>query len=584
VRKGVFSRIFNVYALVLVLGLLVALVYVTHVVRETRIEELAQTLRMHASLAASLEPFGPEADRERLVRMVHEKTGARLSIIAPDGTILADSDRGVRGRKVLTDPELKEALFAGSGYAVRTSLDGQEALFSALRVEEAGRTLGFIRLSVPLREVNASVNRLRMKLLIAFALVFLVTGGVSIVQTGRLQRLVRDVTRFTRALARGNLERRLTLKEGGDFGEIAENLNTMAGRLRETIAQGKEEYERLNVILRSIPDALLIVSPEDDIVMSSAASRNFFGVSPVAQRPLAEVVRSPEFFAMLDRVRRSRATEDLEFTLDYPEEKYVTVKVSPLLYDEEEPPGLVAIFHDITQIKKLEQVRKDFVANLSHELKTPIASIKGFADTLLMGALEDEENARKFLGIISSNSERINTLVDDLMTISKIELGVIKVQKRPVDLGDVLEHVLENLAGRAKDKGLSLAQSVAEGARQVRADRDRLIQILTNLVDNAIKFTDRGGVTVRAGLAGDGRPFIAVEDTGIGVAPQHIRRLGERFYRVDPSRSRKLGGTGLGLAIVKHLVKAHGWEMAFRSQVGHGTTVTVLLRAEDATA
>ncbi|HWR73662.1 MAG TPA: ATP-binding protein, partial [Nitrospirota bacterium] len=264
-----------------------------------------------------------------------------------------------------------------------------------------------------------------------------------------------------------------------------------------------------------------------------------------------------------------------EFSIERPEARHFSVRIAPLFYHEEELSGFVAVFHELTKLKQLERVRQDFVANISHELKTPITAIRGFAETLLDGALEDREHSRKFLETIRENSDRINSLVDDLMIISKIELGVIKLLKRPVDFEDMADSVMTLFQDRAKSKGLTLTADVPEVAAPLQADRDRLVQILTNLVDNAIKFTEQGGVTF--GLKEEaGRTVLFVEDTGIGVPEKHLSRLGERFYRVDTGRSRAMGGTGLGLAIVKHLVKAHGWEIEIKSRVGEGTTVRIL--------
>ncbi|MGC2064047.1 MAG: ATP-binding protein, partial [Thermodesulfovibrionales bacterium] len=238
--------------------------------------------------------------------------------------------------------------------------------------------------------------------------------------------------------------------------------------------------------------------------------------------------------------------------------------------------GFVAVFHDITQIEKLEQVRKDFVANVSHELKTPITAIKGFADTLLEGALDDKEHAVGFIRTIKSNSERINSLVDDLMTISRIELGVIRVDKTLVTVDDIFKSVMDLFRDKAGAKNLSLTVSNTTNIVEIYADKNRVIQILTNLVDNAIKFTETGGVVF--GLDKENEQlFLFVEDTGIGVSAKHLERLGERFYRVDPARSRKLGGTGLGLAIVKHLVRAHGWTMQMESVHGKGVRIKIYL-------
>jgi two-component system phosphate regulon sensor histidine kinase PhoR len=263
-----------------------------------------------------------------------------------------------------------------------------------------------------------------------------------------------------------------------------------------------------------------------------------------------------------------------ELYLEYPAERHFVVNVSPLFYQRNELSGLVAIFHDITRLKKLEQVRKDFVANISHELKTPITAIQGFAETLLEGALDDREHALKFLETIRANSERINTLVDDLMTISKIEMGVFTITKEPVAVNEVVNTVMTMLGEQAKEKNLSMTVSIPSHLQTIDADKDRLVQIMTNLVQNAIKFTDKGGITIGMSETG-GKKELFVEDTGIGVPEKNLSRLGERFYRVDPARSRKMGGTGLGLAIVKHLVRAHGWEMKIESTVGKGTKVKI---------
>jgi two-component system phosphate regulon sensor histidine kinase PhoR len=288
------------------------------------------------------------------------------------------------------------------------------------------------------------------------------------------------------------------------------------------------------------------------------------------------VVRNNEFFSLLDEVRGSGTPGTTEFRLDHPVERHCVVRISPLFHGRDALTGFVAIFHDITELKKTEQVRKDFVANASHEIKTPITAIKGFADTLLEGALDDKEHAVQFLRAIKSNSERINSLVDDLMTISKIEMGVVRLEKQPVRFSDVADAVSTLLREKAAAKNLSLNIVTEPGTDDLRADRDRLIQILTNLVENGIKFTEQGGVTF--GMAAEnGRTVIFVEDTGVGVPKQHLSRIGERFYRVDPSRSRQMGGTGLGLAIVKHLVKAHGWELRIESELGKGTKVRIIV-------
>ncbi|MDZ4383447.1 MAG: ATP-binding protein, partial [Thermodesulfovibrionia bacterium] len=284
-----------------------------------------------------------------------------------------------------------------------------------------------------------------------------------------------------------------------------------------------------------------------------------------------------------------------EIEIAYPKELYLMATAAPFYYppQSENVSGVMLSFHDITRLRQLEDMRKDFVANVSHEIKTPITAIKGFAETLLEGAIDDKENALKFLQTIKNHSERLNSLVEDLLTLSSIELGDIKIEKTAVSLDDVIDTVFTTLRNKAELKGIYLRREMPENLGEIKADRNRLTQILLNLVDNGIKFTEMGGVTVRVNseqltvnskkLNTDdyslttNRDFIeiSVEDTGIGIPQKHLPRLGERFYRVDSSRSRELGGTGLGLAIVKHLVKAHGWEMEIESTPNKGTKIQI---------
>ncbi len=427
---------------------------------------------------------------------------------------------------------------------------------------------------MPLEEVDRSINQLRFKIILAVTLVLLATAILSLWQINRIRRLTEQVRVFSRALAGGEHGKKMHLENAGEFDEIAESLNAMSEELKNSIAAHEEEKRRLNVILRSIPDALFIIDAHGIILLSSLAARKMFIDAPYQGKSYVEVVRCPEFLSLMERVRNDKKPDAAEVCVDFPSERFYVVQASPLFYNRDEPSGFVIVFHDITGLKKLEQTRKDFVANISHEIKTPIASISGFAETLLEGALDDRPHAIKFLEIIKSNSERINGLIDDLMTISKIELGVIKVEKTSVNVREVADHVMSLLRDKAAGKKMSLRNDLPQ-QQTVEADRDRLIQVLTNLVDNAIKFTEAGGVTIGAGQE-SGSFYLFVEDTGIGIPPKHLPRIGERFYRVDPGRSRSMGGTGLGLAIVKHLVKAHGWDMQIESAPGKGTKVKIL--------
>ncbi|KPK29954.1 MAG: hypothetical protein AMK70_14950, partial [Nitrospira bacterium SG8_35_1] len=300
-----------------------------------------------------------------------------------------------------------------------------------------------------------------------------------------------------------------------------------------------------------------------------------FGFPQLYGKPFLEVIRNPDFVSLIDGVMKSRAPLSGEITIDVPEEKYLFVKLSPLAYTVGDLSGVIAIFTDLTQMKKLEQIRKDFVANASHELKTPVTAIKGFAETLLDGAIEDRENAYKFLNTIKDQSYRLNRLVDDLLVLSNIETGREALNRTSFDLSTLIDKAMDTMLVKAAEKNITLKKSAADSTT-IHADREKVEQVLLNLLDNAIKFTDSGEVDIGI-IQEDRSKYLYVKDAGIGIPERYIPRLGERFFRVDASRSRELGGTGLGLAIVKHIVKAHGWKMHIESKPDKGTTVKIFL-------
>jgi two-component system, OmpR family, phosphate regulon sensor histidine kinase PhoR len=578
VKRGIFRRIFITYSLILLLAVIVIELSITDAVRESTIHDLQNNLAIQAKLISGSISFEPSPPLDGLCRQLKETTGARVTVITPDGRVLGDSETdSTRMENHGHRQEIQQAALSGTGMAIRFSDTLKyDLLYVAIHVVDGTRSKGFLRLSKPLKDVDAVINLLRIKIILVVTLILLATGAVSLWQIERIRRLTQQIRDFSKALARGEVGKKLFLERAGEFNEIAESLNTMSGELKNSVAAHEEEQHRMNMVLRNIPDALFIIDANNTVRLSSLAARKLFGETALQGRPFIEVVRNSEFLSLMEEVRKQGKTGVAEVKLDSPLEQYCVVQVSPLFYSERELSGFVAIFHDITQLKRLEQTRKDFVANISHELKTPITAITGFAETLLEGALDDREHAVAFLRTIKANSERINSLIDDLMTISKIELGVIKVEKSPIDLQEVVDHVLTLLRSKAVEKDLTLEAQILPAPRTVAADRDRLIQVLTNLVDNAIKFTEKGGV--KFGMAEEnGTMYLFVEDTGIGVQHKHLPRLGERFYRVDPGRSRSMGGTGLGLAIVKHLVKAHGWDMQIDSTPGKGTKVRIFM-------
>jgi len=406
-------------------------------------------------------------------------------------------------------------------------------------------------------------------------------------QSKRIKRDVNKMIEFVDRVTGGNSDNKLFIEDGRELSKLGRHISLMVEEFQRRLEEAKREKQRFEEVLKNMKEGVLIIDHRDSVLFVNESLKRFFGITAFKEGiTVTELLRSAELISLIEDTRKIKDTITKEVslrppssTVTYtanPEELFLLVTASPI--KDQDMEGLIITFHDITKLKKLEQIRRDFVANVAHEIKTPITAIKGFAETLLDGAINDRESAIRFLEIIKKHSERLNSLVSDLLTLSSIEQGEIKLEITELNISELIDSLFALIEKKAQAKGLYLKKIISEELPLIRADRDRLSQILLNLLDNAIKFTDIGGVTVGVEKAGD-KIVLYVEDTGCGIEKKHLSRLGERFYRVDRSRSRELGGTGLGLAIVKHLVKAHGWEMDIESTPNVGTKVKIKLKA-----
>lgn len=412
-------------------------------------------------------------------------------------------------------------------------------------------------------------------LLLTALIIVIIIAAVLFMRLRRLDSAMDEITEFARTFVSGNF-RRLYL-DGDRLSSVSSALNSMASDMRQKANEMTEERNKLQAVLKCMNDGILITDIKGRVLLANPVVLKLLNMkTDISGEHVTVATRNADIHNLVIKVIETEETVTQDIDITYPGDLSMTATAVPLYsYDVTEGiSGVVLSLHDITKIKRLEEMRKNFVANVSHELKTPITAIRGFAETLIHGALDDKDNAVKFLDTIKAHSDRINNLVDDLLTLSRIELGDINIEKGDVDISKIADTVFTTLRGNALEKGLFLKKAFPPEGITVRADKDRLVQILINLVDNAIKFTEYGGVRIGAEDS-EGKISLFVEDTGVGIAREHISRLGERFYRVDMARSRELGGTGLGLAIVKHLVKTHGWDMRIESILGKGTRVTI---------
>jgi two-component system phosphate regulon sensor histidine kinase PhoR len=574
-------------ALITLAGVLIALVLSAPLFEGEETRRLERELTAVAREAAARLQAGAEPDA--LAREVAAFANARVAVFDADGRVLGDSTAAPDGRVAREGSdqagarvfpigqefdgrppaEVEQARSDGTGMAIRPSLQGGGArLYVALRVDH-GRV---VRVDRSLATVEALLRSVRSVTLVV-GLVALVLGALLAELLARsLVRSLHDVQSTVERLGRGDLSARVRSAREDELGALGREVDRAADAIGERLARMVEEEDRLRTILDAMVEGVLVTDRDGRVVLTNAALVRMAG--RVEGRTVVEAIRSPELRTAVERALRGDESSVQIETRIGGDMRQLAAHVAPLA----ERKGVVAVLHDVTSLKLADTVRRDFVANASHELRTPLTAIRGFAETLRDGAIENPELARRFVTRIYEHAVRLGRLVDDLLELSRAESPEAHFTLESVDLGPAVTKVLRGLERAAAEKNITLCMEGLGGTPLlVRADVRGLDHVLVNLVDNAVKYTPEGGhVTLRAREAGT-HVEIEVSDTGGGIAPQHLPRLFERFYRVDAGRSRDVGGTGLGLAIVKHFVQRMGGEVTVESKLGRGTTFRVRL-------
>jgi two-component system phosphate regulon sensor histidine kinase PhoR len=421
-------------------------------------------------------------------------------------------------------------------------------------------------LSLFLKDIEVVMAEFRADLWRVIGFVALIALVLALFLTRSVAGPVREVIEASKRVAAGDFDVRVSTRRGGELRDSALAFNAMTGRLKDMFGEIRLQNEEIGSILASIREGLCVLDADARIVLCNTSFRKLAGREDPEGRHFWEVVRSSSAMELVRKARESGACETGEVAVG---DRVYYGSVSRLAAADR----LVVTLHDVTEFRALEKTKRDFVANVSHELKTPLTAIRGFVEAMEPRA---EAENRPYLEIIRRNTDRLIAIVEDLLTLSDLETPGRKPAKESLAVGPLAEAVLKVFERRAAEKGLALAVEAPAGLPAVPADPVQLEGLILNLVDNAVKYTDKGRVTVRLGTR-DGRLTIEVADTGPGIDAAHLPHVFERFYVADKSRSKKLGGTGLGLAIVKHIAQAHGGGVSIKSRLGEGTTVTVEL-------
>ena len=574
-------RLYAGYILLILLASLTAVVLVSRSVQQESRVEIEQTLLAEAYLIREIAlPALSGSDPRNLqarVTALGRETRTRFTIIALGGRVLTDSEEDpAQMDPHHTRPEVLEARNRGRGTVSRYSQTLRvEMFYLALPAYADGQLLGYVRAALPLDNVERQLKSARESILLGAGLASLLALLIGIILARRATDPLRSMTRAAKDMAEGKSHGRVPETRGSvEMRELAAAFNSMGDQLRERMDAVSGERNKLAAILSGMSEGVLAIDDRERVLHVNALGAELLrlDLDKDLGRPIWECSRVTEACELVGQALRENRFLRREIThIGGPRQRIIELKASPLPNGGDRPAGAVLVLNEVTELRQLEAMRRDFIANASHELKTPLTVIRGLAETLHDDPDMSEETRARFVGKLNRQVGRLAGLVSDLLSLSRVEDERGQFERELLDLADLARECLEGQQGAAEQKRIELVGEIDEPRLPVLGDRSALRQALDNLLDNALKYTPEGGKVTLMARHVDGQIVVIVEDTGIGIEPEDRVRIFERFYRVDKARSRELGGTGLGLAIVKHTVLGHGGEISVESAPGRGS-------------
>ena len=553
-------------------------VYLSHLTRDDHLDTLRTQLADQALLIGdSSAPYfsGSQTQSlDALAKRLGEQIGARITIINKDGVVLGDSEEDPATMDNHSNrPEVIEAISQGTSSTIRySSTLGYNMMYVAVPITSNGAVAGVARVALPLTQIDKSLQHINRVIIIG-AVIAAVTAILLAFQLLRITtEPVKKLTQLSKRMAQGELDQEIQITSRDEVGELARAFNQMAVRLKEMVALITNERDRMATILSNIDDAIFMVNGNGKITAMNRAAESIFQISEgkALGHTFIEIVRDHELNRLLQRCLSTRKQQTGAVEIK-PKKQFLGVVATPLSGDG----GCLAHIQDLTELRRLEMIRQDFISNISHELRTPIASVKALAETLNEGAVEDPSVAKDFLSRINAEADKLAQMVQELGELSRIESGEAPLQIRSINIAEAIGHAVDRLRAQADRAELKLDIDSPPTLPEVLADEARVEQVLVNLIHNAIKFTPSGGRISISAKAKDNDIMVSVADTGIGIPPDDLPRIFERFYKADKSRTG--GGTGLGLAIAKHIVEAHDGRIWAESVEGKGSNFNFTL-------
>jgi two-component system phosphate regulon sensor histidine kinase PhoR len=579
-------RLFVSYLWVPIVVLLLVGVYGSDVVRQLYLDQLQVDLEARARLAGesidSLLRKSQVGQIDALCKKLGESTNTRITVVLPSGDVIGDSHENPRDMENHKGrPEIQAALAGGVGQSQRFSTTEQEErLYAAIPLMHGQAPAAVVRTSMPVTALTRTLGIVRDQIVVAALIGALTYAVISLLISRRMSRPLEAIKAGAERFAAGQLNHRLRIAGSEEISAVAEAMNRMAEQLNERIQTVLRQQNEREAMLSSMEEGVLAINNESRILSLNKTCAALLGgeAHKLQGHAVYEVIRKPELLEFVERALASPAPVDGEIRIGGQHDRWVSAHGAALHDSQRGKIGVLIVLHDVTRLRHLEEVRSDFVANVSHELRTPITSIKGFVETLIDGALEDPDNARRFLQIMLRQVNRLDAIISDLLALSRIEKGtdeqMIELAAEPV--GPVLRAAVEMCEKKAADKQIPIEVLCPDDLiGQINAAL--VEQAVINLLDNAIKYSESGATVQISACREEAELVIRVKDQGCGIEARHLRRLFERFYRVDKARSRDLGGTGLGLAIVRHIALAHRGSVNVESMVGVGSTFSLRL-------
>ena len=519
---------------------------------------------------------GDISQMNTFLREVSDRLHIRITVIDTKGLVLGETSYDPSEMSNhLGRPEIQEALNNEVGKEMRFSSTMKiDFLYIAEPIYMDDSIIGVIRLSTPIQDIKGIMKSINFNLIIALIPGLLLSLFLVYRITISITRPIKEIKDAAVDITQGKLDRSINIVRDDEIGELAKAIDFMADSLKDKIYSIKDKNTKMEAILSSVVNGIVAVDSNKHILFINPKAQQMLNITDgdVAGLHLLQVIRNNKIDNMIRDILDNKGFEENEITLNYPFEKIYRLNSNAIRYPESDDIiGIIIIIQDITEIKKLEKIRSDFVANVSHELKTPLTSIKGFVETLKAGAIEDSDTAIRFLNIIEDEADRLNRLISDILYLSVLENKKSKARYEVINTADKIEEIVSLLQTQAVYKNINLNARVEADISKLMGDPDQFKQMLINIVDNAVKYTPEGGAIEVVAYNSGNDVIISVKDNGIGIPKEHISRLFERFYTVDKARSRNVGGTGLGLAIVKHIVMQFEGKIEVHSQIDKGT-------------